>query len=71
MPSIEHVTEIRIKKAILVCPVVKLHMSNIHAREPFRRHLVFAEIVKGQISGFGMQSYLLALRAAVAEVDKK
>ncbi len=52
--------------AILTCPIVELHMSNIHAREPFRHHSVFADIVKGQICGFGVQSYLLALRAAVA-----
>ncbi|KVH35115.1 3-dehydroquinate dehydratase [Burkholderia cepacia] len=57
---------IRDALAILTCPIVELHMSNIHAREPFRHHSVFAEIVSGQICGFGVQSYLLALRAAVS-----
>ncbi|WP_322025954.1 type II 3-dehydroquinate dehydratase [Burkholderia sp. BCC1977] len=57
---------IRDALAILTCPIVELHMSNIHAREPFRHHSVLAEIVRGQICGFGVQSYLLALRAAVS-----
>ena len=57
---------IRDALAILTCPIVELHMSNIHAREPFRHHSVFAEIVQGQIAGFGVDSYLMALRTAVS-----
>ena len=52
--------------AILTCPIVEIHMSNVHAREPFRHVSVFAEVVRGQICGFGLDSYLLGLRAAVS-----
>ena len=51
--------------AILTCPVVEIHMSNVHAREAFRHHSVLSEVVKGSIVGFGVDSYLLALRAVV------
>ena len=56
--------------AILKIPVIEVHMSNIHAREAFRAHSVIAPIARGQISGFGVDSYLLALRAAVAHLRR-
>jgi 3-dehydroquinate dehydratase II len=61
---------IRDALGILTVPVVEIHLSNVHAREAWRRESVFSEVVKGQIAGFGPESYLLGLRAAVAAMER-
>jgi 3-dehydroquinate dehydratase-2 len=49
-------------------PFVELHLSNIFAREPERRHSVIADLALGMVTGFGAQSYLLALQALVVRL---
>lgn len=62
---------IRDALAILKCPIVEIHMSNVHARETFRHVSVFSPIVVGQICGFGVDSYLLGLRATLNSIQSK
>ncbi|MDA8089804.1 MAG: type II 3-dehydroquinate dehydratase [Nitrospiraceae bacterium] len=59
-------TSVAIRDAIsaIAKPVIEVHLSNIHKREEFRRHSFVAEVAAGQISGFGPESYMLALKAA-------
>lgn len=52
--------------AMLPMPKVEVHMSNVHAREEFRRHSVLSPVCAGSVCGFGVESYLLGLRAAHA-----
>jgi len=56
-------TSIALRDAIsaIVIPVVEVHLSNVHAREPFRQHSYFSDLAVGVICGLGHEGYLLAL----------
>jgi 3-dehydroquinate dehydratase-2 len=59
-------TSVALRDAILAVgiPLIEVHLSNIHRREPFRRHSYFTDIAVGQIIGFGPHGYRMALEAA-------
>ena len=63
-------TSLALRDAMLAVrvPFVELHLSNIFAREPERRHSVIADLAVGLVAGFGAQSYLLALQALVGRL---
>jgi 3-dehydroquinate dehydratase II len=63
-------TSLALRDAVLAVrvPFVELHLSNIFAREPERRHSVIADLAVGLVTGFGAQSYLLALQALVGRL---
>jgi 3-dehydroquinate dehydratase-2 len=64
-------TSIALRDALLAVavPFIEVHLSNVHAREPFRQHSYFSDIAAGCIVGLGAQGYELALTAALDRLD--
>jgi 3-dehydroquinate dehydratase-2 len=65
-------TSVALRDALLAVriPFIEVHLSNVHAREPFRAHSYFSDIAEGVISGLGAQGYELALAAAMRRLGR-
>lgn len=65
-------TSVAIRDAIAASgvPTIEAHLSNIYSREEFRRHSLISPVAYGQICGFGLNSYLMGLEAAVNLIKK-
>ena len=63
-------TSVALRDALAAVDIefIEVHLSNVHAREPFRRHSYFSDLAVGVIAGFGPDSYRLALEAAAARL---
>jgi 3-dehydroquinate dehydratase-2 len=63
-------TSVALRDAVAAAgvPFIEVHLSNPHAREPFRHHSHFSDLAVGVVAGFGAQGYLLALEAAIARL---
>ncbi len=63
-------TSVALRDALLgtKIPFIEVHLSNVHAREPFRKHSYLSDIATGVISGLGAQGYELALEAALRRI---
>lgn len=66
-------TSVALRDAIsaVAIPFIEVHISNVHAREPFRHHSYFSDIAQGTITGLGIKGYLLALHAIITELTKR
>lgn len=63
-------TSVALRDALLAVaiPFVEVHLSNVHAREPFRRHSYLSDVAIGVVTGFGAESYALGLRGLLARL---
>ena len=66
-------TSVALRDALagVAIPFIEVHLSNVHARESFRRHSYFSDLALGVIAGFGAMSYELALEAAIAHLESR